>query len=83
MYLELCGGGALDFIMDTLDKPLTEAQIRYVAFEVLTGLKFLHENLIIHRDLKAGNILLTTNEEIKLGKFVNYLMHIYILIIFC
>ncbi|CAH8525403.1 unnamed protein product [Schistosoma turkestanicum] len=69
MYLELCGGGALDSIMETLEKPLTEAQIRFISREVLQGLGFLHEKLIIHRDMKAGNILLTLNNEIKLADF--------------
>ncbi|TGZ62787.1 hypothetical protein CRM22_007252 [Opisthorchis felineus] len=69
MFLELCDGGALDSIMTTLEKPLNERQIRFVAREVLAGLKFLHENLIIHRDMKAGNILLTSANEVKLADF--------------
>ncbi|CAH8582821.1 unnamed protein product [Schistosoma guineensis] len=69
IYLELCGGGALDSIMETLEKPLTEPQIRFVSREVLQGLEFLHEKLIIHRDMKAGNILLTLNNEVKLADF--------------
>ncbi|KAF8561535.1 hypothetical protein P879_06431 [Paragonimus westermani] len=69
MFLELCSGGALDSIMNSLDKPLTEPQIRFVSREVLCGLGFLHENLIIHRDMKAGNILLTASNEIKLADF--------------
>ncbi|KAA3678829.1 serine/threonine kinase 10 [Paragonimus westermani] len=69
MFLELCSGGALDSIMNSLDKPLTEPQIRFVSREVLSGLGFLHENLIIHRDMKAGNILLTASNEIKLADF--------------
>ncbi|VDP78613.1 unnamed protein product [Echinostoma caproni] len=69
MYLELCGGGAIDSIMNTLDQPLNEPQIRFVSHEVLMGLAFLHENLIIHRDMKAGNVLLTLSGEVKLADF--------------
>ncbi|KAK4470993.1 hypothetical protein MN116_006495 [Schistosoma mekongi] len=69
MYLELCGGGALDSIMETLEKALSEPQIRFISKEVLQGLGFLHEKLIIHRDMKAGNILLTLNNEVKLADF--------------
>uniref|UniRef100_A0A5K4FBA9 LOK-like protein kinase n=3 Tax=Schistosoma mansoni TaxID=6183 RepID=A0A5K4FBA9_SCHMA len=69
IYLELCGGGALDSIMEALEKPLTEPQIRFVSREVLQGLEFLHEKLIIHRDMKAGNILLTLSNEVKLADF--------------
>ncbi|CAL8096683.1 unnamed protein product [Calicophoron daubneyi] len=69
MFLELCKGGALDSIMNTLEKPLSESQIKFVTHEVLCGLGFLHENLIIHRDMKAGNILLTQKNEVKLADF--------------
>uniref|UniRef100_A0A5K3EPU1 Protein kinase domain-containing protein n=3 Tax=Mesocestoides corti TaxID=53468 RepID=A0A5K3EPU1_MESCO len=69
MYLEFCGGGAVDNIMKVLDKPLTEPQIKFISREVICGLEFLHRNLIIHRDLKAGNILITLNNEIRLADF--------------
>lgn len=59
----------MDTIMIDLEKPLTEQQIRYLCHEVCEGLQFLHENKIIHRDLKAGNILLTMDGGVKLGKF--------------
>nr|CDS31931.1 STE20 serine:threonine protein kinase [Hymenolepis microstoma] len=69
MYLEYCGGGAVDDIMKNLDKPLTEQQIKFISREVISGLAFLHQHLIIHRDLKAGNILITSNYEIRLADF--------------
>ncbi|VDM35675.1 unnamed protein product, partial [Hydatigera taeniaeformis] len=69
MYLEFCGGGAVDSIMKALDKPLTEPQIKFISHEVISGLAFLHKHLIIHRDLKAGNILITLNHEIRLADF--------------
>ncbi|VDO07235.1 unnamed protein product [Rodentolepis nana] len=69
MYLEYCGGGAVDDIMRNLDKPLTEPQIKFISREVISGLTFLHQHLIVHRDLKAGNILITSNYEIRLADF--------------
>lgn len=54
--------------MIDLEKPLTEPQIRYLCHEVCEGLQFLHSNKIIHRDLKAGNILVTMDGGVKLGK---------------
>ena len=72
MYLEFCGGGAIDSIMKVLDKPLTEPQIKFISREVISGLAFLHQHLIIHRDLKAGNILLTLNSEVRLGELSSF-----------
>lgn len=53
-----------------LERPLTEPQIRVVCRQTLEALIYLHENKIIHRDLKAGNILLSLDGEVKLGKFL-------------
>ncbi|CAB3401123.1 unnamed protein product [Caenorhabditis bovis] len=69
MMLEFCGGGAVDNIMLELEKPLTESQIRYIAYYVCEALKFIHSQNVIHRDLKAGNILLTDDGQVKLADF--------------
>lgn len=71
MYMEFCGGGALDSIMVDLEKGLTEPQIQYVCRQMCEGLDFLHQNFVIHRDLKAGNVLLTMDGQVKLGKTVD------------
>lgn len=68
MLIEYCNGGALDSIMVELEKPLTEPQTAYVCKHMTEGLDFLHKNKIIHRDLKAGNVLLTMDGGVKLGK---------------
>lgn len=68
MLIEFCEGGALDDIMLELEKPLMEPQIKVVCKQTLEALVFLHSSRVIHRDLKAGNILLTAAGNIKLGK---------------
>ncbi|GAB6023238.1 hypothetical protein CHUAL_008056 [Chamberlinius hualienensis] len=69
MLIEYCGGGAIDSIMVDLERPLTEKQIKYVCREMCQGLDFLHKHKVIHRDLKAGNVLLTIDGEVKLADF--------------
>lgn len=51
-----------------LERPLTEPQIRVVCKQTLQAILYLHDNKIIHRDLKAGNILITLDGDVKLGK---------------
>uniref|UniRef100_A0A8C2Z789 non-specific serine/threonine protein kinase n=1 Tax=Cyclopterus lumpus TaxID=8103 RepID=A0A8C2Z789_CYCLU len=69
ILIEFCAGGAVDAIMLELERPLTEPQIRVVCRQTLEALSYLHENKVIHRDLKAGNILLSLNGEVKLADF--------------
>ncbi|KAM9857230.1 STE20-like serine/threonine-protein kinase [Aulostomus maculatus] len=69
ILIEFCAGGAVDAIMLELERPLTEPQIRVVCRQTLQALVYLHDNKIIHRDLKAGNILLTLDGDVKLADF--------------
>lgn len=69
ILIEFCAGGAVDAIMLELERPLTEPQIRVVCKQTLEALAYLHETKVIHRDLKAGNILLSLDGEVKLADF--------------
>ncbi len=45
-------------------KAVTEPETRYFMHQILLGVKYLHDNKIIHRDLKLGNIFLNDNMEV-------------------
>uniref|UniRef100_A0A8C2EQP4 non-specific serine/threonine protein kinase n=1 Tax=Cyprinus carpio TaxID=7962 RepID=A0A8C2EQP4_CYPCA len=69
ILIEFCAGGAIDAVMLELERPLTEPQIRVVCKQTLDALQYLHDNKVIHRDLKAGNILLSLDGDVKLADF--------------
>ncbi|XP_063304680.1 serine/threonine-protein kinase 10-like [Pelobates fuscus] len=69
ILVEFCAGGALDSVMLELGRGLNESQIRVVCLHTLNALQYLHSHKIIHRDLKAGNILLTQQGDIRLADF--------------
>jgi len=55
--------------MTICEQTLTEEQIQVVVKQALLGLQYLHGQKKIHRDIKSGNILLTTDGDCKLADF--------------
>lgn len=50
-------------------KALTEPEVRYYMKQIVDSCVYLHQNKIIHRDLKLGNLFLNDDMEIKVGDF--------------
>ncbi|KAL0994758.1 hypothetical protein UPYG_G00126800 [Umbra pygmaea] len=69
IMIEFCAGGAVDATMLELDRGLMEPQIKVICRQMLEALEYLHSLKIIHRDLKAGNVLLNLEGDIKLADF--------------
>ncbi|XP_008468728.1 serine/threonine-protein kinase mig-15 isoform X2 [Diaphorina citri] len=70
LVMEYCGAGSVtDLVKSTKGQSLKEEWIAFICREILRGLKYLHENKVIHRDIKGQNVLLTDNAEVKLVDF--------------
>uniref|UniRef100_A0A0K8TKZ0 non-specific serine/threonine protein kinase n=1 Tax=Tabanus bromius TaxID=304241 RepID=A0A0K8TKZ0_TABBR len=68
LVMEYCVGSASD-IIEVHKMPLHEEEIAAICEGVLGGLSYLHSLGRIHRDIKAGNILLTETGVVKLADF--------------
>lgn len=69
ILMEYCAGGSLRDTIETRQATLSESQMACAAFSVIKGLIYLHSRSIIHRDIKAANILLNDHAEVKLADF--------------
>ena len=71
LAMEFCSAGAVLDVMKVLgdEDELTEDQICIIMRETLKGLSYLHSKNVLHRDIKAGNILLNSKGQCKLADF--------------
>ncbi|KAL6443163.1 hypothetical protein ACFW04_002836 [Cataglyphis niger] len=70
--MEFCEGGTVSDLvrgMTISDKRMREEHIAFILKEVIKALIHLHEHNIIHRDIRANNIVLTKEGEVKLIDF--------------
>lgn len=75
-----CKPGELVLVFELLDSDLKKhmkalngqmqpSQVRDFAHQLLTGMEFCHANRIIHRDLKPQNLLINSNNRLKIADF--------------
>ncbi|KAL6972928.1 non-specific serine,threonine protein kinase [Sarracenia purpurea var. burkii] len=65
----MAGGSCLHILKAAYPDGFVEVVIATILHEVLKGLEYLHNHGHIHRDVKAGNILIDGHGAIKLGDF--------------
>ncbi|QLQ80718.1 hypothetical protein HG537_0E00710 [Torulaspora globosa] len=67
IIIEYCAGGSLR----TLLRPgkIDEKYIGVIMRELLMALKYIHKDNVIHRDIKAANVLITNDGQVKLCDF--------------
>ncbi|XP_072378705.1 serine/threonine-protein kinase polo [Diabrotica undecimpunctata] len=68
IILELCRKKSM-MELHKRRKALTEPETRFYMKQILSGVQYLHQARIIHRDLKLGNLFLNDNLIVKIGDF--------------
>lgn len=69
VLLEYCAGGSLRQMYKKIGHGFSEGQIVLYVKPILRGLSYLHEQGVVHRDVKAANVLLTGIGDVKLADF--------------
>mmetsp|Transcript_12125 Transcript_12125/g.10446 ORF Transcript_12125/g.10446 Transcript_12125/m.10446 type:complete len:134 (-) Transcript_12125:1260-1661(-) len=68
MVMELCKNKSLSSLLKSRTR-LTELEVRYYLRQIIEGLRYMRNCLVIHRDLKPGNIFLDEKMQVKIGDF--------------
>jgi serine/threonine protein kinase len=69
IVMEFCEAGSIKKIIQTMKRGLDEQTISALIYSILKGLEYIHKNRLIHRDIKADNILLDSNGCAKIADF--------------
>lgn len=79
IFMEYLSGGSLDeFIRQHKGNKIKPDKIKLFMSQIVSAIKYLHYNEVVHQDLKSENVLLCSNYErvkiIDLGisKKINY-----------
>lgn len=68
IIMEFMAGGSVADLLQT-GPPLDETSISCITRDLLHAVEYLHTEGKIHRDIKAANILLTENGDVKVADF--------------
>ncbi|KDR09684.1 cyclin-dependent kinase 10 [Zootermopsis nevadensis] len=60
-------------LLDNMQAPFSESQVKCIMLQVLRGLRYLHRNFIVHRDLKVSNLLMTDKGCVKIASYSKHL----------
>ena len=69
IVMEFVEGASLKGVITAMFHSMTEGQIAAVSRETAQGLHYLHEEGIIHRNVKSHNVLLSLTGDIKLSSY--------------
>ncbi|KAL0421533.1 UNVERIFIED_CONTAM: Cyclin-dependent kinase G-2 [Sesamum latifolium] len=56
-------------LMETMKQPFSQSEVKCLMLQLLGGIKYLHDNWVLHRDLKTSNLLLNNRGELKICDF--------------
>jgi serine/threonine protein kinase len=69
LIMEYVEGIEITDLLKALDEPLSIDRAKDIMKKVLSAFSFAHKNKIVHRDVKPSNILISSDNEVKVLDF--------------
>lgn len=67
--MEVCEAGDLVHVLRFINRPLSLIELKLITVQILKALAYIHARGIVHRDVKALNVLLNSKGIVKLCDF--------------
>lgn len=55
--------------MDTMINPFLQSEIKTLMMQLLSAIACLHDNWLLHRDIKTSNLLMDNRGQMKVADF--------------
>ncbi|NXN83830.1 M3K19 kinase, partial [Bombycilla garrulus] len=68
IFMEFVPGGSISSVLNRFG-PLPEVVLCKYTKQILQGVAYLHDNCVVHRDIKGNNVMLMPNGVVKLIDF--------------
>ncbi|KAH7243258.1 kinase-like domain-containing protein [Fusarium redolens] len=59
----------LKSILEDMPEPFLSSEVKRLLLQLTSGIAYLHDNWILHRDLKTSNLLLNNRGQLKIADF--------------
>ena len=56
-------------LMETMPAPFSTPEVKCLTRQLLSGVAYLHDNWVLHRDLKTSNVLVNNRGQLKICDF--------------
>ncbi|KAK2648110.1 hypothetical protein Ddye_015599 [Dipteronia dyeriana] len=56
-------------LIETMKQPFSTSEVKCLMLQLLEGVKYLHDNWVLHRDLKTSNLLVNNQGKLKVCDF--------------
>ena len=57
-------------LIESMRQPFSQSEVKCLMLQLLEGIKHLHDNWVLHRDLKTLNLLLNNRGELKICDYL-------------
>ena len=68
-HCSFCADRRLQVLLDAMPRPFGASEVKCLMLQLLEGVRHMHANWVLHRDLKTSNLLMDNKGGVKICDF--------------